>query len=98
MLVIFNSSPPDVDSITIGCPIERVESLTHLGIKISNDLTSDLHVAHTIKNAQGLTLCPDYAMTNSSVWQGYHANLWLQDKPCPLIRSTIVPPCCIEFE
>ena len=54
MLVSFSRPPPDIASITIdGCPLERVESVTLLGVKISNDLTWDLHIAHKIMKVHG---------------------------------------------
>ena len=41
MLVSFSRPPPDVASITInGCPLQRVKSVTLLGVKISNDMVS----------------------------------------------------------
>ena len=49
MLVTFSRPVTDVASITIdGCPLERVESMPLLGVKLSNDLIWDLHVAHIL--------------------------------------------------
>ena len=53
MMVSFSRPPPDVAIITIdGCPLERVESVILLRVKISNDFKWNLYVAHIIKKSQ----------------------------------------------
>jgi hypothetical protein len=54
MLISFSKSQPDVPHISIdGCLLERVDSVTLLGVQISHDLSWGKHVSYIIKKSQG---------------------------------------------
>ena len=53
MLITFSRPPPKVPSITVeGVPLERVDCVTLLGVKLSADLTWHSHVQYIISKAQ----------------------------------------------
>ena len=53
MLISFSKSQADVPHISIdGSLLERVESVTLLGVQISNDLSWEKHVSFIVKKAQ----------------------------------------------
>ena len=53
MLISFSRPPPTVPRITVeGVPLERVDCVTLLGVKLSADLTWHNHVQHIISKAQ----------------------------------------------
>jgi hypothetical protein len=58
MLISFSRPVPDVPHITVdGCPLERVECVTLLGVKLSCDLSWHAHVQHIVKKAQSRLFC-----------------------------------------
>ena len=53
MLISFSRSPLSVPRITVaGEPLERVDCVTLLGVKLSSDLTWHNHIHHIISKAQ----------------------------------------------
>ena len=52
MLISFSRPPPVVPKVTVdGSPLERVECVTLLGVKLSCDLSWHAHVEHIVKKA-----------------------------------------------
>ena len=53
MVISFSKPPPQLPSIKVdGCPLERVDSVTLLGVILSSDLSWDMHMGHILKKAQ----------------------------------------------
>ena len=53
MVINFSKPPPQLPSIKVdGCPLERFDSVTLLGVILSSDLSWDMHVGHILKKAQ----------------------------------------------
>ena len=58
MFISFSRPPPKVPKITVnGTPLERVDEVTLLGLKLSNDLTWHHHVEHITKKANRKLFC-----------------------------------------
>ena len=53
MFISFSKPPPPVPLITVsGAPLDRVDCVTLLGVKLSSNLTWNNHIEHIIKKSQ----------------------------------------------